>query len=122
VRASSSNHDPIKSSRTTRVLLGETNRGNGRCGSARVVRFRFPRAGGLGVGPPLTEPCLGASPVTLQHCQTRLCSNLQTRRAGSSAIEHTLDQGAVSHEQAAAPLVVALIALIMACISISIME
>ena len=44
------------------------------------------------------------------------------RRAGSSAIEHTLDQGAVSHEQAAAPLVFALIALIMACISISIME
>ena len=31
--------------------------------SARGL-VQFPRAGGLGVGPPLTEPCLGASPVT----------------------------------------------------------
>jgi hypothetical protein len=35
-----------KEQQTTRVLLGEANRGNGRCVSA----FRFPRAGGLGVG------------------------------------------------------------------------
>jgi hypothetical protein len=37
-------------------------------------------------------------------------------------LEHTQDKGAGSHKQAAAPLVFALIALLMACIGISIME